>query len=977
MLSRSFSPRLCQSCRTDLLTLFENGFGLSSTHTRSRHHHSTFSSPPVNRAKLIRAFSSNHSSLSTSEIPSSPADILLSKSDGEVYVLESDRTEAEAKIPPQDDGDLQPVVRDPLEVLRDSNASLEAVVREARQIHGEYLPDSVLSDTESKAYQRLYGAPLPQVVDEVTTLDGKKDRPPDLLSHDGELIRYNRKGLEYEYREAESAPNSGKIQPDHTKWNTQSMEERAKEVAAQIGGELLPYEMDEAGTEDPIERSHPLTIAGRFSTSPRTIFLPPESFVQPIQTILAEYSNNHIKEMCERLFGGPGLPHSPLTPLSGRLLPQTCIPLDASQHRMGVMEANAYVSAIWPSTYAAVTSVFVEVRKRLGSKWLRQLLAKDGGPSILDAGGGGVGVLAWKEIIRAEWETMQHNRARPPPTPPGKSTVLTGADNLRYRAASLLDNTTFLPRLPDYVHVRDSATLVDDRPASQRKQFDVIIAPHTLWPLGEEWERRQQVQNLWSLLNPDHGVLILIEKGVPRGFEVIAGARQFLLNQFIATPGSSTSESEHEISSDSGALQKGKGMIIAPCTNHSPCPMYPVPGVSRGRKDYCSFQQRFIRPPFLQRILGARERNHDDVDFSYVAVQKGRSLQDTATTNGPVPQGEDATDSAFEGYEKGTGGIETAQVNSLALPRLVFPPLKRPGHITIDLCTPAGKIDRWIVTKSFSKAAYRDARKSSWGDLWALGAKTRIPRNLELGGEKSKRGQTRKEKLEKKAKSIVDRMIKDKREDQEIEAEITRSVVEETKAILDDEDDFDKDADDVLKQIQQERAQRGRMETLPRELKEVQRERTKVASTWQDENPLSQPRQGKQTASTQHSSAHNPQLDASAEVEVEEEYEEEEEEEQEDNTLSHNLSSHLADFAAESRADRLDAQSLARLSARSAKLRLRAGENKFRKPKKESWRFQIKKKSAERSAEKKVRKERVQERGKEGRAVVRAVESRG
>jgi ribosomal protein RSM22 (predicted rRNA methylase) len=285
------------------------------------------------------------------------------------------------------------------------------------------------------------------------------------------------------------------------------------------------------------------------------------------------------------------------------------------------------VSAIWPSTYAAATSVFVEVRKRLGSKWLRQLLAKDGGPSILDAGGGGVGVLAWKEIIRAEWETMQHNRARPPPTPPGKSTVLTGADNLRYRAASLLENTTFLPRLPDYVHVRDSATLVDDRPASQRKQFDVIIAPHTLWPLGEEWERRQQVQNLWSLLNPDHGVLILIEKGVPRGFEVIAGARQFLLNQFIATPGSSTSESEHEISSDSGALQKGKGMIIAPCTNHAPCPMYPVPGVSRGRKDYCSFQQRFIRPPFLQRILGARERNHDDVDFSYVAVQKGRSLK--------------------------------------------------------------------------------------------------------------------------------------------------------------------------------------------------------------------------------------------------------------------------------------------------------------------------------------------------------------
>jgi ribosomal protein RSM22 (predicted rRNA methylase) len=1015
MLSRRFGLRLCQSCRTNLLTLFENGFVLSSTHVRRRHHHNTCTTRLLNTGKVTRAFSSSCSSLA-SESPASPADLPLSdgdgnvvaqlygaqleaikqlpimpkvgdidesgveytkerldaiahhlweaenagttpeaiKSDGEADAHQSEgiEAEAEAETSLQDDGEFQTVVRDPLEVLRDANASIEAVVREARHLHGEYLPESVLSDTESKAYKRLYGDPLQQVANKVTILDGKEARPQELLSQDGKLIRYDRRGREYDYGEAVSTPDSGKIHLDQKKsstpWNTKSLEERAKEVAAQIGGELLPYEMEQEAAEEAVDKSHPLTVAGRFSTSPRTIYLPQESFVRPIQNVLAEYSNTHVQEMCERLFGGPGLPNSPLTPLSGRILPQTCIPLDASQHKMGVMEANAYISAIWPSTYAAATSVLVEVRKRLGSQWLRQLLAKDGGPSILDAGGGGVGVLAWKEIIRAEWETMQHDHAKPPPTPPGKATVLTGADNLRYRAASLLENTTFLPRLPDYVHVRDSATLGDDRPASQRKQFDVIIAPHTLWPTGEEWQRKQQVQNLWSLLNPDHGVLILIEKGVPRGFEVIAGARQVLLNQFIATPGSSTSESEPETSSDSGTVQKGKGMIIAPCTNHAPCPMYPIPGVSRGRKDYCSFQQRFIRPPFLQRILGARERNHDDVDFSYVAVQKGRTLQDTATSTELVSQGENATDSAFEGYEKGTGGTKTAQVNSLTLPRLVFPPLKRPGHITIDLCTPAGKIDRWIVTKSFSKAAYRDARKSSWGDLWALGAKTRIPRNLELGGEKSKRGQTRKQKLEKKAQGMVDQMIKDKREDREIEAEIERSVEEETKAMLKGVDDFDKDADDVLNQIQQEKAQRGRKESLQRERKGTQRELAKIASTQQDDNLLSRPRQGNHAVSTQKSSAHKPQFNASAEVEMEKEYEDEEEEQEkeregEDNVLTHNLSSHLADFAAEARVDRLYAQSQARLSA---KLRLRAGENKFKEPEKESWRLKMEKRKA-------------------------------
>lgn len=77
-------------------------------------------------------------------------------------------------------------------------------------------------------------------------------------------------------------------------------------------------------------------------------------------------------------------------------------------------------------------------------------------------------------------------------------------------------------------------------------------------------------------------------------------------------------------------------------------------------------------------------------------------------------------------------------MQSLALPRAVLPPLKRRGHVILDLCTPAGTLERWTVPRSFSRQAFRDARKSSWGDLWALGAKTTVPRVPKIKKRKPK-----------------------------------------------------------------------------------------------------------------------------------------------------------------------------------------------------------------------------------------------
>ena len=648
-------------------------------------------------------------------------------------------------VPGAEDGSAEYMVEDAIDQLkafRDSEASTEEVVCEARSIFGEFLPDGTLDEDETKIYVRLYGEPVERDLaeghmDEVEADPEFNESFTVLLGADGE--KFERLGevgdIENPDLANRSVTDASHERATYVPFSAEAFT-RARDIAKQLGGELYQPEKhccdeDEDGDEDdsPDAKAHPLTVLSKFATSPRTVFLNQDSYVQPLNGILGDYSNKQLRQMCEKTFGGPGLPDSALTPRSGRSRKQIAIPLDPSQHVMGEMEANAYFTTVVPPTYAAITSILSETRKRLGSSWLRELLAKPDGPRILDAGAGGAGILAWRDIVDAEWRSLHYQDDDMPEPPQSKAVVLAGSDTIRHRSAALLENTTFIPRLPDYTHSRDGPTIDDERPLQTRKEFDVIIAPHTLFPLKEEWQRKQQVQNLWSLLSPKGGVLILLEKGVHRGFEAIAAARDLLLTRYVSSPGSETFESELQsaLSQEQQITKKDAGMIIAPCTNHLKCPMYTVQGVARGRKDMCSFQQRYIRPGFLQRVLGATDRNHDEVDFSYVSVMKGKDIR------GAQPESYEDVGNPWNLQKSPSSSPPEAFPLTTDLPRIIYQPLKRRGHVTIDLCTPAGKIERWTVPKSFGKQAYRDARKSKWGDLWALGAKTQIKRNLQLG----------------------------------------------------------------------------------------------------------------------------------------------------------------------------------------------------------------------------------------------------
>ena len=659
------------------------------------------------------------------------------------------------------------------------------MVRQTRHTFGDTLPKGYLNEEEYKIYTRLYGAPLretqPDDVGMPIPAEDVEEEYVQYESSDKVLLRETEDGqfeeVVYETEEVSSAtstensnsmtqptpqdilpqelpseaglhyinavaknqrefnallklqkdfeaaslqPSREEIEEDEQK-EEEEEEEEEEEIDEEDEGE------PDATFREPTDRVHEFSQAGHWRTNPSTLQLPKADFVTPISKLLERTDIKHIRETAERAFGGPGLPFSVATPASKRNTEQKAVPMTAGHHKMTEIEADAFIATLLPGMYSSVMSILVEVRKRLGSEWMTQLMSRGNGegPRVLDVGAGGAGLAAWERIMQAEWDVAREKgENKGAAMPSGKKTAVVGSEQLRQRVSRFLHNTTFLPRLPDYLHSGDHPDRLEGGEASlPRKQFDIIIASHQMMPMKEGFRRKAILDNLWEMLSPEGGILIFLEKGHPRGFEAVGDVRARLLNEFIVSP---TSEPRPEPIELLATREQEPGMIIAPCTNHKACPMYLTPGLTPGRKDFCHFSQRFIRPPFLQKVLGATHRNHEDIDFSFVAVQRGTPPGTKVVTL--PPQGADATNDAFGGYEDSSEAPDP-----LSLPRTVLPPLKRQGHVTLDVCTPAGTLERWTVPKSFSKQAYRDARKAKWGDLWALGAKTRVTRPVRLG----------------------------------------------------------------------------------------------------------------------------------------------------------------------------------------------------------------------------------------------------
>ena len=209
------------------------------------------------------------------------------------------------------------------------------------------------------------------------------------------------------------------------------------------------------------------------------------------------------------------------------------------------------------------------------------------------------------------------------------------------------------------------------------------------------------------------------------------------------------------------------------CPHDGACPLY-HPGYG---KLQCSFTQRMQRPEFVRKTKHSGT-GHENMDYSYVVIRRGPRPNPATTKVGRIgdvgrrevakQEQESRTEllldgdqrppsqlldmdqtSSIDGAVSHTDGRITAldpdetaaalRHEAYSWPRLVFPPLKRSGHIILDGCTAEGEnltshydtllivvtflsclgqIMRMTIPKSQGKQPFYDARKSNWGDIF-------------------------------------------------------------------------------------------------------------------------------------------------------------------------------------------------------------------------------------------------------------------
>ncbi|KAH7886180.1 mitochondrial small ribosomal subunit Rsm22-domain-containing protein [Phlebopus sp. FC_14] len=407
-------------------------------------------------------------------------------------------------------------------------------------------------------------------------------------------------------------------------------------------------------------------------------------------------------------------------------------------HRHSLRDGTAFASVILPAHYSAIFAVLHHVKYRLGESWKVE--------KVFDWGAG-TGSGLWAALYAFQ-KTPIVGEDGPHLS---KSNVVSyvGIDKregLVSIGKQLLRQTksgTLNVAWKKSFHESDRVDLREGHDTLAISAFMLSTLPTTL-------ARKAMVKEIWE--SGAH-TIIFIDHASPVGFESIAEARTLLLEM---------GRREMEDPETEDCPVRGSH-VIAPCPHDHPCPLH-HPGSSRL---VCGFSQRLQRPTFVRRTKHARE-GHEDIQYSYVVVRRGpkpmtvagqpvgrmggvglESLQREVNARTVVPRELERADVPHEHHShqqydhprsplppytssntepelcESEGTFQTAsdleetlRREAYGWPRLVFPPLKRSGHIIIDACTQEGKIMRLTVPKSQGKQAFYDARKSSWGDIF-------------------------------------------------------------------------------------------------------------------------------------------------------------------------------------------------------------------------------------------------------------------
>ncbi|CAD7964222.1 unnamed protein product [Amoebophrya sp. A25] len=181
--------------------------------------------------------------------------------------------------------------------------------------------------------------------------------------------------------------------------------------------------------------------------------------------------------------------------------------------------------------------------------------------------------------------------------------------------------------------------LYDERTTgvAPERRFDLITLSYVQMDIKGQPSRDMLIRNLWNRLAPG-GVLMLVERGTPTGFRFMHHTREMFIEEM-------GTQHFH---------------FVAPCPHESMCPLA-VTG-----RDWCHFSQRVGRLSPKVYCKGSRAKNMENEKFSFLAIRRG-----------PGPRVRYASEKQ----------CPTAEEKSYFWPRVVFPSIKRGGHVLMDVCS--------------------------------------------------------------------------------------------------------------------------------------------------------------------------------------------------------------------------------------------------------------------------------------------------
>ncbi|KAF8624223.1 hypothetical protein AX15_005989 [Amanita polypyramis BW_CC] len=388
----------------------------------------------------------------------------------------------------------------------------------------------------------------------------------------------------------------------------------------------------------------------------------------------------------------------------------------------------AFASIAFPAHYSAIIAVLNHVRRRLGPSWTVQDVVDWGAA----AGSGLWASVHSFQILSPEEGPTEAEYFRLSDSSISSYTGVDKRDGLISIGKRLMNGIDC-----GKLQIRWRKSFEKESMINGENKEMLALSAFLLSTLSTSVARKMLVKEMWE---SGAEVIVLIDHKTAAGFDAIAEAREYLLK---------LGKKELEDLQDQDVSSAKGSHVIAPCPHDGSCPLFQG-GSSRLA---CGLSQRIQRPDFMRRTKHSKI-GHEDIEYSYIAIRRGPRPPMVTTQTGRVGEvGLQALQQSAVGKipikelflhdspEESTTPIEsdvptetedptlpviknqeelevTLRQEAFNWPRLVFPPLKRSGHVILDGCTVEGKIMRMIIPRSQGKQPYYDARKSRWGDIF-------------------------------------------------------------------------------------------------------------------------------------------------------------------------------------------------------------------------------------------------------------------